>query len=129
MPALKRITYVEDEPDVRAVVNLALEKVGGFAVDPCCSGVQALERAPGFGPDLILLDVMMPGMDGEETFLKLRDMPVLASVPIAFMTANSQTREIERYLALGADGVVPKPFDVITLPERLHVIWRYFHQL
>jgi CheY-like chemotaxis protein len=128
VPALKRITYVEDEPDIRAVAKLALEKIGGYVVDACPSGAEALERAPNFLPDLILLDVMMPWMNGEETLKKLKEMPDFKDVPMAFMTAKAQTREIERYLALGADGVIPKPFDPITLPQRLHVIWRHFHQ-
>lgn len=125
---LNRITYVEDEPDIRAVAVLALERIGGFLVDPCPSGYDAVERAPHFHPDLVLLDVKMPGMNGEETFQRLKEMPCFKRVPMAFMTANDETSEMERYFALGANGVILKPFDPVTLPQRLHAIWRHFHQ-
>lgn len=127
MTPLKRITLVEDEPDIRAVATLALEKLGGYEVDACPSGVEALKRAPYFLPDLILLDVMMPGMNGEETLRLLRRLPDVGGAPIAFITAKAQPNEIERYMTLGADGVIPKPFDPITLSERLEDIWRQYH--
>ncbi|MEX0644494.1 MAG: response regulator [Parvularculaceae bacterium] len=129
MLALKRITLVDDEPDIRAVATLALEKIGGYEVDACPSGAAALQRTPFFMPDFILLDVMMPGMSGEETLKRLKAMPDAYGVPITFITAKAQSSELERYMALGADGVIPKPFDPITLPERLYEIWRQFHAL
>ncbi|MGI9384965.1 MAG: response regulator, partial [Methyloligellaceae bacterium] len=99
---LNRITYVEDEPDIRTVVQIALETVGGFTLDVCASGREALEKAPNFEPDLVLLDVMMPEMDGTETLKRLRAMPGFADTPIVFMTAKAQSHEIDAYKALGA---------------------------
>ncbi|MBB4301295.1 CheY-like chemotaxis protein [Rhodobium orientis] len=120
---LKRITYVEDEPDIRAVAELALTQIGGFELDVCVDGFDALRRTPDFRPDLILLDVMMPGMDGTETLAKLREIPELADVPVVFMTAKAQRHEIAAFLKLGVLSVIPKPFDPMTLSSELRDIW------
>ncbi len=122
---LKRLTYVEDEADIRTITEFALTKLEGYELDVCASGPDAIARAPDFGPDLILLDVMMPGMDGIETFGRLRAIPKLANVPIVFMTAKAMTHEIDRYRALGAADVIAKPFDPITLGERIREIWQH----
>lgn len=124
---LKRITYVEDEPDIREVARLALQTLGGFTLDICENGREAIEKSAGFVPDLILLDVMMPGMDGIETFWRLRDIPGLHDTPIIFMTAKAQPHEVSEYLSLGAAGVVTKPFDPITLPDEIQDIWARSH--
>ena len=124
---LNRITYVEDEPDIREVAQIALESLGGFTVDVCVNGREALRKTPAFEPDLIILDVMMPGMDGIETFQKLRSNPKLTNTPIIFMTAKAHTEEVERYSALGCAGVITKPFDPITLSDKIRGIWK--HQL
>ena len=121
---LQRITYVEDEPDIRTVAQIALETVGGFTLDVCTSGPEALEKAAAFKPDLVLLDVMMPEMDGTETFRQLRLMPALAETPIVFMTAKAQAHEIDAYKAMGAAGVITKPFDPMTLVDDVRAIWR-----
>lgn len=120
---LQRITYVEDEPDIREVARIGLEMLGGFDVDVCVNGLDAIEKAPKFNPDLVLLDVMMPGMDGVETFRALREIPQLAKTPIIFMTAKAQPGEVERYTTLGCAGVIVKPFDPVTLPEQVRSIW------
>jgi CheY-like chemotaxis protein len=120
---LKRILYVEDEPDIREVAKLALEAVGGFSVAMCASGQEAMEKAAAFSPQFILLDVMMPGMDGPTTLLRLRQMPQLASVPVAFMTAKVQPGEVAQYLEMGAVDVIPKPFDPMTLAATVSAIW------
>lgn len=120
---LKRILYVEDEPDIQAVARLALEMVGGFIVKVCSSGDQALREAPAFAPDMILLDVMMPGMDGPTTLSRLRALPELATVPVAFMTAKVQPAEIAHFRTLGALDVIPKPFDPMALAGQVRVIW------
>ena len=121
---LQRITYVEDEPDIRAITEFALKEIGGYTLDVCASGPEALERAPDFQPDLIILDVMMPGMDGIETFKRLRAIPKLAATPVIFMTAKAMKHEIDQYVALGAADVIAKPFDPLTLAERVRVIWQ-----
>lgn len=120
---LQRILYVEDEPDIQAVARLALEAVGGYIVEIAGSGDEALRQAPLFAPDLILLDVMMPGMDGLATLQALRALPELAATPVIFMTAKVQPREVEQYKAMGAIGVVAKPFDPMTLAQVIADIW------
>ena len=120
---LQRILYVEDEPDIQAVAKLALEMVGGFTVKICSSGEEALRDAEAFAPDMILLDVMMPGMDGPSTLKALRMLPTLAEVPVAFMTAKVQPSEVQQYRALGARGVIAKPFEPIALANQVREIW------
>ena len=123
MSTLQRILYVEDEPDIQAVAKLALEMVGGFTVKVCSSGEEAMRVAEAFAPDMILLDVMMPGMDGPSTLKALRALPALAEVPVAFMTAKVQPAEIAQFRALGARDVIPKPFDPMTLADQVRAIW------
>lgn len=120
---LQRILYAEDEPLIQAVAKLALEKVGGFEVLICSSGTQALEQARDFAPDLVLLDVVMPGMDGPTTFEHLRQNPDTANLPVVFLTANTQADEVQQYLALGAVGVLAKPFNPMTLAQDIRQVW------
>ena len=124
MSDLQRILYVEDEADIRAVAQLALESIGGFTVKTCSSGEEALREAEAFAPDLILLDVMMPGMDGPSTLKALRDLPALSEVPVTFMTAKVQPAEIKYFKSLGAREVIAKPFDPMTLVDQLRAIWQ-----
>lgn len=123
MNTLQRILYVEDEPDIQAVAKLALEMVGGFTVKVCSSGEEALREAEAFAPDMILLDVMMPGMDGPSTLKALRELPSLAELPVAFMTAKVQPAEVTHYKTLGARDVIAKPFDPMTLASQVRAIW------
>ncbi len=94
-----------------------MEEVGGFTVEICDGGAAALDAAPGFGPDLVVLDVMMPGMDGPSTLEALRSMPGLGSTPIVFMTAKTMRTEVELYKKPGALEVIPKPFDPMMLSD------------
>lgn len=121
---LQKILYVEDEQDIRTIACLALEKVGKFTVMACGSGEQAIARAPRFAPDLFLLDVMMPGMDGPTTLARLRELPRGAGVPAIFMTAKVQPQEIDALKALGAVDVIAKPFDPMTLSDTLRDLWQ-----
>jgi len=120
---LKRILYVEDEASIRTIAITVLEAVGGFAVIACSSGKQALEAAPLANADLILLDVMMPEMDGPGTLKALREIPQTAQTPAIFMTAKIQTSEILQYKSLGAIDVIRKPFDPMTLSAQISEIW------
>ncbi|WP_339900193.1 response regulator [uncultured Gilvimarinus sp.] len=120
---LNTILYVEDEPDIRAIAELALQTIGGFSLISCASGKEALIAAKEQVPDLIVLDVMMPEMDGPETLRRLREMPLMADVPAIFMTAKVQPDEIAEYHALGALDVIPKPFDPLSLAQRVNDIW------
>jgi two-component system, OmpR family, response regulator len=124
---LMRILYVEDEPDIQMVARLALEALGGYTVEICSSGDEALQRAPGFQPQLFLLDVMMPGMDGPSTLKMLRALPQFASTPIIFMTAKVQPGEVAGYKELGAVDVIPKPFDPMILASKVQDIWERYH--
>ena len=123
MTELQRILMADDDSDIRTVAEISLTAVGGFTVEVCGSGREALERAPAFGPDLILLDVMMPGMDGPTTLKGLREIPALAQTPVIFMTAKVQPREVAQLVACGALDVLAKPFDPMALPDALRRIW------
>lgn len=127
MSTLQRILCVEDEPDIQAVARMALELVGGFVVRVCSGGDEALREAPGFSPDLILLDVMMPGMDGPSTLQALRAQDATAQVPVVFMTAKVQPQEVTHYRSLGALDVIAKPFDPMALAGQVQAIWERRH--
>ena len=124
MKTLKRIMHVDDETDIRAVTALALEALGGYTVESCGSGAQALERLEAFTPDLLILDVMMPGMDGPAVLKALRQLPALRELPVIFMTAKVQPQEIDQLLSLGACGVIIKPFDPQTLSSEVEALWQ-----
>ena len=127
MTALQRVLYVEDEPDIQAVARVALEVVGGLVIRICSSGEEALRDAAEFAPDMILLDVMMPGMDGPGTLKALQAVPALAGIPVAFMTAKVQPSEVAHYTSLGALDVIAKPFDPMTLATQVRRIWERRH--
>ena len=120
---LKRILYVEDEADIRTVAQMALAHVGGFDVIACASGEEALAAAPAARADLILLDVMMPGMDGPSTLTALRAVPATAATPVIFMTAKVQPAEVAHYRSLGALDVIAKPFDPMQVSAEILAIW------
>jgi CheY-like chemotaxis protein len=110
-----RILYVDDEDDIREVAVFALELDPELEVRSAASGTQALDVLSSWRPDLVLLDVMMPGMDGPDTLARMRARPDLTDLPVVFITARTQAHEVERFLALGAAGVIAKPFDPMTL--------------
>lgn len=120
---LKRVLYAEDEPDIQAVAKLALEMVGGFEVLICNNGAEALKQVPAFAPQLILLDVMMPTMDGPTTLKHLRANPATADIPVIFLTAKVQPAEVAHYQSLGAINVLAKPFDPMTLASQVKALW------
>jgi CheY-like chemotaxis protein len=109
------VLHVDDEPDIREVVEISLGLDPNFSVRGCASGKDALVAAAEWSPNLILLDVMMPGMDGPTTLQHLRQSPKTAAIPVVFMTARAQPRELEHFVSLGAEGVIAKPFDPMTL--------------
>jgi two-component system OmpR family response regulator len=119
---LRKILLVDDEADIRLIAEISLSSLGGWEVLQAGSGREALELAARERPDLILLDVMMPGMDGMTTLQKLREQEHGATTPVIFMTARVQKAEIDRLLALGVRGLIPKPFDPMTLPEEIRAI-------
>ena len=121
--SLNRILLVEDDPDIQTVTSLALGTFGGFDVRICASAQEAVAAAPEFRPDLILLDVMMPGMDGVDALKALRRQPTVADVPVVFLTARVQPHDVERYRDLGSLAVIPKPFEPSELAGKLRAIW------
>ncbi|MGQ7959936.1 response regulator [Pseudomonas sp. SP16.1] len=127
MSELKRILHVEDDPSIRAVARVALEAVGGFEVLSCANGQEALDQVLGFAPDFILLDVMMPGMDGPQTLERLRELIDIDEVPVVFMTAKVQPGEVAQYRNLGARDVIIKPFDPMQLAAQVRQIWSQRH--
>jgi len=110
-----RILLVDDEPDIREVVDVSLGLDPQFRTRACASGADALVMAARWSPSLILLDVMMPLMDGPTTLANLRKNPRTAHIPIVFLTARTQSSEIEHFISLGAQGVLSKPFNPMTL--------------
>ncbi len=120
---LKKILYVEDEPDIQAIAKLALESVGGFNVCICSSGKEAIDKLRDFNPDLVLLDVMMPEMDGPTTLKHMQNTDDLKQLPVIFMTAKVQPQEIAHYRELGAIDVIPKPFDPMNLASTIRDVW------
>lgn len=125
---LSRIVYVEDEPDIQAIVRIALETIGGLAVTVYGSGQEAVTSAAQVRPQLLLLDVMMPGLDGPATLRRLREQRDLQNVPAIFMTAKAQPQEIEQLLSHGAIAVVSKPFDPMQLAAELRQHWQAWQQ-
>lgn len=116
---LERILCAEDDSDIQAVIRVALELVGGFQVMICGSGTEILQKAEDFAPDLILLDVMMPGMDGPTTLRHLHAHPETSGIPVLFLTAKARPSETAHYRSLGALGVITKPFDPMSLATQV----------
>lgn len=114
-----RVLIIDDEDDIREVAAMSLETVAGWEVMVANSGAQGLTRAATYKPDAILLDVMMPGMDGPTTFRELRKNPVTAKIPVLFLTAKVQATDRRRFADLGIHAVLVKPFDPLTLSTQI----------
>jgi two-component system OmpR family response regulator len=123
MQPLVRILYVEDEPDIRQLVSLALDVVGGFTLKTCNSGLEALNAIETFEPQLLLLDVIMSELDGPGTLKKIREIDAYKEIPAIFITAKVQLDEIQGYFEVGVVDVIVKPFDPMTLAERIQEAW------
>jgi two-component system OmpR family response regulator len=121
--SLKKIMLVEDDPDIQLITRLGLEVFGAYEVRVCGSGAEALQSAPAFVPDLILLDLMMPGMDGFATLDGLRRLPEVATTPVIFLTANTQDRVRQDSYQRGAAGIIIKPVEPHALVEEIRAIW------
>lgn len=119
---VNKVLLIDDDPNIRMVAQIGLEDVGGWQVFLGANGLEGLTLAEMHLPDLILLDVMMPTMDGPTTLSKLRLNPILANVPVIFLTAKAQKDEIAHYISLGAKGVITKPFDPLTLPKEINAL-------
>jgi two-component system OmpR family response regulator len=119
---LRKVLVVDDEADIRLIAEISLSSLGGWHVLQAASGPEALELAAREKPDLILLDVMMPGMDGPATLERLRAREEGGGTPVIFMTARVQKTEVDRLMRLGVCGHIAKPFDPMTLPDEIHRI-------
>lgn len=119
---IKKVLLVEDEPHIRRIGELSLRGVGRWEVVLAASGAEGLDRAAEEQPDVILLDVMMPGMDGPTMLAELQSQSNTSMIPVIFMTAKVEKPEVERYLSLGAAGVISKPFDPLKLPREIEQI-------
>ena len=120
---MSRVLIIDDENDILEIITLSLETVGGFQVTACSNAVDGISAAQESEPDMILLDVMMPDIDGPETLKRLKALPTLQDTPVVFMTARVQPTEKEEYLELGAVAVIEKPFDPMALPGMVAAIY------
>ena len=126
MPAqpLVRICYVEDDEDIQKIVRMTLERIGKMTVEVVSDPLQAIETIKRFKPELVLLDWMMPGMDGPTLYRKMKEVPEVRDLPVVFITAKASPKELDELRALGAAGTISKPFAPRDLPEQLRAIWK-----
>ena len=126
MSEAQKVLIVDDEDDIRELARISLERVGGLRVVAASSGERGLELAESEEPDAIVLDAMMPGMDGPATLQRLKADPATEAIPVVFLTGSVQEVERERFLSLGAAGILAKPFDPMQLANELRAVlgWR-----
>lgn len=117
--ATKHILIIDDEDDIREVAQVSLETISNWEVVTASSGHEGLVKAEAEQPDAILLDVMMPDMDGPTTFQQLQNTPAICHIPVILMTAKVQASDQRRFASLGVKGVIAKPFDPLTLAEQV----------
>ena len=120
---LRTVLYIDDEPHIREIVEMALTLRESLTVLTCDSGGRALTLMYEQKPDLVLLDVMMPDMDGPATLARMRADPALANIPVVFMTAKAMPQEVSGFLQSGAIGVIAKPFDPMQLENQVLAMW------
>jgi CheY-like chemotaxis protein len=125
MPAqpLNRICYVEDDEDIQRIVRLSLEKVGKMTVEVVSDPMEAIARISAFKPQLVMLDWMMPGMDGPALFRKMKESPATRDLPVVFITAKASQKELDELRTMGALGTISKPFSPRDLPDQLRALW------
>jgi DNA-binding response OmpR family regulator len=121
--ALIKVCYVEDDEDIQRIVRMSLERIGKMTVEVVGDPMVAIEAMLRFGPDLVLLDWMMPGMDGPTLFRAMKAKPETSALPVIFITAKASTVEMSELSALGAAGAISKPFNPKDLPDQLREIW------
>ena len=119
---IRKVLIVDDDEDVRTVTELAASRIGRWETVLAAGGREGVEKARRDRPDVILLDVMMPDVDGPATLALLREDPSTADIPVIFLTARTQQGEVEGYKALGACGVILKPFEVANFADQVRQI-------
>ncbi|MEJ2175664.1 MAG: response regulator [bacterium] len=122
--SLEKVLYVEDDEDIQRIVRMSLERVGKMTVEIVSNPTQAIEHMKVFQPDLVMLDWMMPEMDGPTLFRKMQEDPEVAALPVIFITAKASPRELEELVRLGAKGTISKPFSPKDLPDQLRGLWQ-----
>ena len=127
LPALKVVLYVDDDADIREIVEMSLSLDGELAVHLSDGGEGALVKMRSEHPDLVMLDVMMPGMDGPSILARMRSDEELRHIPVIFMTAKASTSEVARFLGMSAIGVIAKPFDPMSLGGQVKALWKSHH--
>ena len=120
---LNRICYVEDDEDIQRIVRMSLERIGKMTVSVVSDPLKAIDAMLAFKPDLVMLDWMMPGMDGPTLFRKMKELPAVQTLPVVFITAKASQRELDELKSLGAAGTISKPFSPKDLPDQLRAIW------
>lgn len=128
MRDLCRVMCVEDDADIRTVLEFSLQDVGGYTVHLCASGEAALREFSAFAPDLLVLDVMMPGLSGPQTLQQLRERGLLGNTVVVFLTAKAMPDELEALTSHQSTGIIVKPFDPMKLPEALQLYWQHGSQ-
>jgi two-component system, OmpR family, response regulator len=121
---LMRICYVEDDEDIQRIVRMSLERVGKMTVEVVGDPTVAIEAMTSFRPDLVMLDWMMPAMDGPTLFRQMKLRPETSALPVVFITAKAAQRDLDELTALGAVGTISKPFSPKDLPDQLRAIWK-----
>lgn len=128
MTELKKILYAEDEPDIRTIVEISISSTSDCEILFVENGKELLEKVEDINPDLIMLDVMMPEMDGPTALLELRKNPKTKDIPVIFMTAKAQIHELKSLEKMGILGILTKPFDPIELFPSIQKIWNESHE-
>ncbi len=121
--ALSRICYVEDDEDIQRIVRMSLERIGKMTVEVVSDPTVAIEKMTAFRPDLVMLDWMMPVMDGPTLFRQMKTRPETSALPVVFITAKAAQRDLDELISMGAAGTISKPFSPKDLPEQLRAIW------
>jgi len=121
--ALSRICYVEDDEDIQRIVRMSLERIGKMTVEVVGDPTVAIEKMTAFRPDLVMLDWMMPVMDGPTLFRHMKTHPETSALPVVFITAKAAQRDLDELTAMGAAGTISKPFSPKDLPDQLRAIW------
>jgi CheY-like chemotaxis protein len=120
---LNRVCYVEDDEDIQRIVRVSLERVGKMTVEVVGDPTVAIEAMARFRPDLVMLDWMMPAIDGPTLFRQMKLRPETSALPVVFITAKAAQRDLDELMALGAAGTISKPFSPKDLPDQLRAIW------
>jgi CheY-like chemotaxis protein len=120
---LQKVLYVEDDEDIQRIVRLSLERVGKLSIEVVGNSTLAIAAMKTYQPDLVMLDWMMPEMDGPTLFRKMMEDPEVAHLPVVFITAKASSRELDSLIAMGAKGTISKPFSPKDLPEQLRTLW------